>query len=181
MQAYLDREEKLMKAAEEERLLAISNPDVIKVTINNRLKPDTITDIQIHPKTKPVAITVCRGTDGRNFDVHKPFAFGTVGISELDELREIIPKKKNTVVQDLMNSLSRRKHIELEPEIKIPRLECNRALPKNVLFINNMVIEEPEYRIFFTDEFDDQAFQRWSDINKVRMEALVLYLVAASM
>nr|GFB67820.1 copia protein [Tanacetum cinerariifolium] len=75
----------------------------------------------------------------------------------------------------------KRKHIELEPEIKIPRLECNRALPKNVLFINNMVIEEPEYRIFFTDEFDDQAFQRWSDINKVRMEALVLYLVAASM
>nr|GEZ86798.1 hypothetical protein [Tanacetum cinerariifolium] len=214
MQAYLDREEKVRKADEEERLLVISKPKVIKVvqeeaenirldpkkiasakacekfkkaqdaehqvlkrehtekvrkslelmkhtfesymwTINNRLKPDTITDIKIHLKTKPVVITVYRGTDGRNFDVHKPFAFGAFGISELDELREIIPKKKNIVVQDLMNSLSRkferirkipeeleiksalpapeqasskssrkkRKHMELEPEIKIPGLE----------------------------------------------------------
>ncbi|GJY76832.1 hypothetical protein Tco_0481948 [Tanacetum coccineum] len=256
MQAYLDKEEKLRKAAEEERLLAISKPEVIKVvqeeaekigldpkkiasakagekfkkaqeaehqTINSRLKPETITDIKIHPKTKPVVITVYRGTDGRNFDVHKPFAFGAFGISELDELREIIPKKKNTVVQDLMNSLSRRyerirkipeelgiksalpapapapalapapeqasskslrkkrKHMKLKPGIKIPGLEFNRALPENVLFVNNMVIKEPEYGIFFTDEFGDQAFQRWSDIDKVRMEALVSYLVAASM
>ncbi|GJZ88002.1 hypothetical protein Tco_0659784, partial [Tanacetum coccineum] len=184
-------------------------------TINNRLKLETITDIKIHPKTKPVVITVYRGTDGRNFDVHKPFSFGAFGISKLDELREIIPKKKNTVVQDLMNLLSRRcerirkipeelgiksalpapaleqasskssrkkrKHMELEPEVKIPRLECNRALLKNVLFVNNMVIEEPEYEIFFTNEFGDQAFQRWSDIDKVEMEALVSYLVAASM
>ncbi|GJW89919.1 hypothetical protein Tco_0167472 [Tanacetum coccineum] len=44
-----------------------------------------------------------------------------------------------------------------------------------------MVIEEPGYGIFFTDEFGDQAFQRWSDIDKVGMEALVSYLVAASM
>ncbi|GKE34338.1 hypothetical protein Tco_1453660 [Tanacetum coccineum] len=135
MQAYLDKEEKLRKAAEEARLLAISSL--------------------------------------REF-----------GISELVELRDIIPKKKNAVVQDLMNLLSRRtkrKHMELEPEIKIPGLECNQALPEKFLFVNNMVIEEPEYGIFFTDEFGDQAFQRWSDINKVGMEALVSYLVAASM
>ncbi|GJT67765.1 hypothetical protein Tco_1019245 [Tanacetum coccineum] len=184
-------------------------------TINNRLKPETITDIKIHPKTKPVVITVYRGTDGRNFDVHRPFAFGAFGIFELDELREIIPKKKNAAVHDLMNSLSRRyeriikipeelgiksalpgpapeqassqssrkkrKHMELEPKTKIPGLECNQTLPENVLFVNNMVIEEPEYGIFFTDEFRDQAFQRWSDIDKVGMEALVSYLVAAFM
>nr|GEX00429.1 hypothetical protein [Tanacetum cinerariifolium] len=79
-------------------------------------------------------------------------------------------------------SLGRKqKHIELEPETRIPGLECNRSLPKNVSFVNNMVIEEPEYGIFFTDEFGDQAFQRWSDIDKVWMEALVSYLVAASM
>nr|GEZ67608.1 hypothetical protein [Tanacetum cinerariifolium] len=62
----------------------------------------------------------------------------------------------------------------------IPILECNRALPENVLFVNNIVIEEPEYGIFFTDKFGDQAFQRWSDIDKEGMEALVSYLVAAS-
>ncbi|GJW08300.1 hypothetical protein Tco_1570723 [Tanacetum coccineum] len=163
--------------------------------VGSRLKPEPITDFKIHLKPKPVVITVYKCTDGRNFDVHKPFLFGVFGISELDELREIIPKKKNTVVKDLMNSLSQRyerlmqilrelgiqsalpapeqtpsqvlgrkqKHMELEPETRIPGLECNRALPENVPFVNNMVIEEPD------------------DIDKVGMEALVSYLVAASM
>ncbi|GJW52066.1 hypothetical protein Tco_0093417 [Tanacetum coccineum] len=134
-------------------------------TVSSRLNPEPITDIKIHQKTKPVVITVYRGTDGRNFEVHEPFFFGAFGISELDELREIIPKK-NAAVKDLMNSLSRR----YERLKKIPKeLGIHSALP------------EPEYRIFFTDEFRDQAFQRWSDIDKVGMEALVSYLVAASM
>nr|GEV69179.1 reverse transcriptase domain-containing protein [Tanacetum cinerariifolium] len=80
-------------------------------TVSSRLKPEPITDIKIHPKTKLVIITVYRGTDGRNFDVHKHFLFGAFGISELDELREIILKKKNTVVKDLMNSLSRSRSV----------------------------------------------------------------------
>ncbi|GKD03570.1 hypothetical protein Tco_1178544 [Tanacetum coccineum] len=67
-------------------------------TISCRLKPETIIDIKIHPKTKLVVITVFRVIDGRNFDVHRPFAFGEFGIFELGELREIIPKKKNAVV-----------------------------------------------------------------------------------
>nr|GFA81441.1 copia protein [Tanacetum cinerariifolium] len=88
------------------------------------------------------------------------FIGSAFGISELDELREIIQKKKNVMVKDLMNSLSRRKqkHMELEPETRIPGLECNQALPENVSFVNNMVIKEPEYGIFFTDKFGDQAF-----------------------
>ncbi|GKB42023.1 hypothetical protein Tco_0886965 [Tanacetum coccineum] len=73
------------------------------------------------------------------------------------------------------------KQMKLEPEIKVPGLECNRSLPKGIPFVNNMVIEEPEYGIFFTDVFGDQAFQRWNDIHKVRMESLVSYLVMASM
>ncbi|GKD31893.1 hypothetical protein Tco_1242671, partial [Tanacetum coccineum] len=75
----------------------------------------------------------------------------------------------------------KRKHMELEPEVKVPRLECNRSLPEGVPFVNNMVIEEPEYGIFFTDVFSDQAFQRWDDIHKVGMDSLVSYLVMASM
>ncbi|GJT55727.1 hypothetical protein Tco_0990781, partial [Tanacetum coccineum] len=165
LQEQMDKEELIKKAKEEDRLLAISKPKVIKVvqeeaknigldprkiastkagekfkkaqdaehqvlkrehskkvkkslelrkhkfksymwTINNRLKPKTVTDIKIHLKTKPVVITVYRGTDGRNFDVHRPFALNAFSISELDKLREIIPKKKNAVVHGLMNSLS---------------------------------------------------------------------------
>ncbi|GKC05823.1 hypothetical protein Tco_0997433 [Tanacetum coccineum] len=49
-----------------------------------------------------------------------------------------------------------------------------------VPFANNMVIEEPEYGIFFTDVFGDQAFQIWNDIHKVRVDSLVSYMVMAS-
>nr|GEV95089.1 hypothetical protein [Tanacetum cinerariifolium] len=138
-------------------------------TVSSKLKPEPITDIKIHPKTKLVVITVYRGTDGRNFDVHKPFLFGAF---------VALPAPEQAPSQ---TSRKKQKHMELEPETRIPGLECNRTLPENVSFVNNMVIEEPEYGIFFTNEFGDQAFQRWSDIDKVEMEALMSYLVAASM
>nr|GEV42963.1 retrovirus-related Pol polyprotein from transposon TNT 1-94 [Tanacetum cinerariifolium] len=56
------------------------------------------------------------------------------------------------------SSRRKRKHMELEFEIKLPRLECNRIIPDGIPFVNNMVIEEPEYAIFFTEVFGDQAF-----------------------
>ncbi|GJR84374.1 hypothetical protein Tco_0155159 [Tanacetum coccineum] len=77
-------------------------------TVSSRLKPEPITDIKIYPKTKPVVITVDRGTDGRNIEVYEPFLFGAFYIFEMDKLREISPKMKNAVVKDLMNSLSQR-------------------------------------------------------------------------
>ncbi|GKE13867.1 hypothetical protein Tco_1421444, partial [Tanacetum coccineum] len=200
----------IKKAEEQARILPIYKPKVIKVdaehqvlkrqhtekvkkslklrkhkydsymwTVSSRLKPDPITDIKIHLKTKSIVITVYKGTDGRNFDVHNPFLFGEFGIYELDELREIIPKKKNAVVKDL-DELSKSKHMELEPEVKVLGLECNRSLSEGVSFVKNMVIEEPEYGIFFTDVFGNKAFQRWNDIHIVRVDALVSYLVMAS-
>ncbi|GJR03753.1 hypothetical protein Tco_0526737 [Tanacetum coccineum] len=33
----------------------------------------------------------------------------------------------------------KRKHMELEPKVKVPGLECNKSLPKGVPFVNNMV------------------------------------------
>ncbi|GJT01787.1 hypothetical protein Tco_0822956 [Tanacetum coccineum] len=54
-------------------------------TISSRLKLEKITEIKMHPKTKPVVITVYRGTDGRNFDVHNPFAFRFIRV----ELRSL--------------------------------------------------------------------------------------------
>ncbi|GJX13366.1 hypothetical protein Tco_0982746 [Tanacetum coccineum] len=47
----------------------------------------------------------------------------------------------------------KRKHMELEPKIRVPGLECNQSLTEGVLFVNNMVIIEPEYEMFFTDVF----------------------------
>ncbi|GJY49856.1 hypothetical protein Tco_0439812 [Tanacetum coccineum] len=269
-----DKEEKIKKAAEEAKLLAMSSPEVIKAvqeetekigldprkiasakageklkkaqdaehevlkrehskkvkrltelnrrraeeymwTMTNRIKPEPITDVRIHPNTKPIVASVFRNNDKRNFDVHQPFKFSEFGITELDELGPIIQKKKNSVVKHLMTSLSKRyerlkkipkelgiqsalpapvpeqassqtsgrkrKHMELEPEVKVRGLKCNRSLPEGVPFVNHIVIKEPEYGIFFIDVFGDQAFQRWDDIHKVGVESLVSYLVMASM
>nr|GEX22210.1 hypothetical protein [Tanacetum cinerariifolium] len=167
MQGYLDKEEKLRKADEEARLLAISKPELIKVvqeeakkigldpkkiasakagkkfkkaqddehqvlkrehsqkvkrltklnkkrakqymwTMTNRIKPEPIIDVKIHPNTKPVVFSVYRNNDKRNFNVYNPFKFTNFGITELEELGPIIQKKKNSIVKDLMTSLSKR-------------------------------------------------------------------------
>ncbi|GKD03737.1 hypothetical protein Tco_1178711 [Tanacetum coccineum] len=77
-------------------------------TISNRLKPEPITEVKIHPNSKPTILTVYRNNDKRNFDVHNPFKFTDFRITELDELGPIIKKKKNSIVKDLMHPLSKR-------------------------------------------------------------------------
>ncbi|GKD05714.1 hypothetical protein Tco_1180688, partial [Tanacetum coccineum] len=214
MQAYLDKEELIKKAEEEARLLAISKPKVIKVVQEKaekiRLDPKKIASAKAGEKFKKAqgaehqvlkrehSKKIKRLTelnkrrakqymnnDVRNFEAHDPFRFLEFGVTELDVLGLIIQKKKNSIVKELMISLSKRyerlkkipeelgiqpalpapvleqassqtsrrkrKHMELEPEVKVHGLECNRSLTEGVPFVNNMVIEEPEYRIFFTD------------------------------
>ncbi|GJX96910.1 hypothetical protein Tco_0352708 [Tanacetum coccineum] len=98
---------------------------------------------KIHPNTKPVVITIYKDNAQRNFDVHNPFKFGDYEVTKLDELGSIIQKKKNKVVGELMTSLEKRydrlKHQELESEVHIPGLECNRSLPEGIPFVNNLV------------------------------------------
>ena len=77
-------------------------------------------------------------------------------------------------------SRRKRKIIGSEPEIRVPDLECNRALPEGVPFRNNLVIEQPERGLFFTDEFGDPAFQRWSDIDQSGIKVMLGFLLMAS-
>ncbi|GJR18579.1 hypothetical protein Tco_0967106 [Tanacetum coccineum] len=203
----------MKKAAEEAKLLAMYRPEVIKDaehevlkrehskkvkrltelnrrraeeymwTMTNRIKPERITDVRIHPNTKPIVASIFRDNDKRNFDVHQPFNKRYERLKKIPEelgiqsaLPALVPKQASS------QSLGRkRKHMELEPEVKVPGLECNRSLPKGVPFFNYMVIEEPEYEIFFIDVFGDRAFQRWDDIHKVRVDSLVSYMLMASM
>ncbi|GKF57201.1 hypothetical protein Tco_0170738, partial [Tanacetum coccineum] len=96
-----------------------------------------------------------------------------------DELR--ISSSLSAPGQVLSITLGRKRKIqELEPEIRIPGLECNRSLPEGVPFVNNMVIKEPKYGMFFIDVFGDEAFQIMNDIHKVDIETLLTYLVMAS-
>nr|GEX72239.1 hypothetical protein [Tanacetum cinerariifolium] len=90
------------------------------------LKAKPITDIKIHPNTKPVVLTIYKGNDIRYFDVHNPFKFADVGFTELDELVPIIEKKKSKIVGVLMISLRKR----YERLKKIPKeLGIQSALP----------------------------------------------------
>ncbi|GJZ47952.1 hypothetical protein Tco_0601784 [Tanacetum coccineum] len=155
--------------------------------VHKRLRPEPIINVKIHPNSKPAILIVYRENHRRNFQVHNPFKFADFGVTELDELalrkipkelgiQSALPAPKQAPSQSLRR---KRKHMELEPEIKVLRLECNHSLPEGVPFVNNMVIEEPEYGMFFIDDFGDQAFQRMSDINKVRVDSLLTYLVMA--
>ncbi|GKG31555.1 hypothetical protein Tco_0426505, partial [Tanacetum coccineum] len=101
----MDKEEKIKKAAEEGKLLAMNKPELIKVvqeeatkkkrleqytwTTSIRLKHEPITDVNIYPNTKPAVLTY-KGNDRRKFDVHSPFKFADFVVTELDELGPII-------------------------------------------------------------------------------------------
>nr|GEW96411.1 hypothetical protein [Tanacetum cinerariifolium] len=68
-------------------------------TTSSRLKPKPITNVKIYPNSKPVVLTIYKGTHRRNFDVYNPFKFVNFGVTELDELGPIIEKKKNMIVE----------------------------------------------------------------------------------
>ncbi|GKD39114.1 hypothetical protein Tco_1259321 [Tanacetum coccineum] len=123
-------------------------------TTTTRLKSEPINDVKIHPNSKPAVITVYRDTDRRNFKVHNPFKFGDFRITELDELGPIIQKKKDKIVAPEQGSsqlFKRKIRRILDHELRIPTLECNMSLLEGVSFVNNMVIDEPEYGMFFID------------------------------
>ncbi|GJY61581.1 hypothetical protein Tco_0462238 [Tanacetum coccineum] len=136
---HLDKEEKIKKATEEAKLLAMDKPELIKVVHEEASK------VRIDPKILESA----------------------KGGQEFKKIQDAEIKEK-------------RKIMELEPKTPIPGLECNRSLPEGVPFVNNMLIEEPEYGMFFIDVFGDEAFQRMSDIHKVDVDTLLTYLVMAS-
>nr|GEZ56836.1 hypothetical protein [Tanacetum cinerariifolium] len=119
-QEYWDKKEEIKKVDEEARLNAISKPEVVKVVCEKAKK------LGIHPKE------VITTKADELFKKAQEAEHEGLKRQHIEKLREIIPKKKNTMVKDLMNSL------------------C-------------------------------QMYERWSDIDKVRMEALLSYLVAASM
>nr|GEW52432.1 hypothetical protein [Tanacetum cinerariifolium] len=72
-------------------------------------------------------------------------------------------------------SSRKRKTLELEPEVRIDGLECNRSLPEGIIFLNNKKIETLEHGIFFTNALDEQVFEMASDIHMVEVETVLGY------
>ncbi|GKE93923.1 hypothetical protein Tco_1575018, partial [Tanacetum coccineum] len=63
-----------------------------------------------------------------------------------------LPPPKQTLS---LSSSRLRKTLELEHEVHITGLECNRSLPKGIPFVNNKVTETLKHEIFFTDALDE--------------------------
>nr|GEV78439.1 hypothetical protein [Tanacetum cinerariifolium] len=176
---HLEKEELIKKAAEQARLLVITKPEVIKLVREEaekiRIDSERITSAKEGEKFKKAQDAQLKvlNKEKKRYERIKKI---------LGELRIQSALPSPILEQALSKSLGRkRKHIELEPEVKVHGLDCDRSLPEGLPFVNNMVIEEPEYGIFFTNMFGDQAFQRWNDIHKVGVVYLVSYLVMASM
>ncbi|GJZ56635.1 hypothetical protein Tco_0611828 [Tanacetum coccineum] len=129
---------------EEAKLLAMTKSELIKAVHEDakksKIDPKTIESAKsgeqfkkiqdIHPNTKHAVLTVYKGNDRRNFDVHNPFKFADFGITKLDKMGPIIEKKKNKIVGELMISLGKRYEILK----KIPKeLRIQLALPAPAL------------------------------------------------
>ncbi|GJR93937.1 hypothetical protein Tco_0266111 [Tanacetum coccineum] len=192
--AHMEKEDKIKKAAEEAKMFEITKTKVIIVVQEEVEKigidPKTVVSAQVDEKFK-------KAQDADHQVLKRKHSQKVKRLMELNKKRveryerlKKIPKELE--IQSVLpapipeqapsqTSRRKRKHMELEPEIKVHGLECNRSLPEGVLFVNYMVIQELVYEIFFTDVFGDQAFQRWNDIHKVREDSLVSYLVMASM
>ncbi|GJY85383.1 hypothetical protein Tco_0499409 [Tanacetum coccineum] len=194
--AHMEKEEQIKKATEEAKMFAITKTEVIKVV------REEVEKTKLNPKT------IVNSKEGEKFKKAQDVEHQVLKRDHSQKVKRLMELNKKRVEQYMYERLKKipgelgiqsalpdpipeqapsqssgrkRKHVELEPEIRVHGLECNQSLPKGVPFVNNMVIKEPEYGIFFTDVFGDQAFQRWNDINKVRVESLVSYLVMASM
>ncbi|GJT55032.1 hypothetical protein Tco_0990086 [Tanacetum coccineum] len=122
----MDKEDQIKKAEEEAKRLVITKTKVIKFDPKKvislkagkkfkkaqdaeiRLKHEPITDVKIHPNSKLEVLTVYMNNDKRNFEVHNQFKFADFWITKSGKLGLIIENKKNSIVKDLMKSLSKR-------------------------------------------------------------------------
>ncbi|GKA38064.1 putative reverse transcriptase domain-containing protein [Tanacetum coccineum] len=130
---YWDKEEKMKKADEEAKLLAMSMPEVIKVVREETKK------LKIDPKeaiSTKTGETFKKARDAEHEVLKREHSKKVKRLTELNRRRA--------------EEYIKRKHMELEPEINVPGLECNRSLLEGVPFVNNVVIKEHEYGIFFT-------------------------------
>ncbi|PWA92785.1 haloacid dehalogenase-like hydrolase (HAD) superfamily protein [Artemisia annua] len=97
-----------------------------------------------------------------------------------DELRKVgkslkAKPLKLVTTKDTLVSNKRKKKIELEPKQFIAGLHCNTSLHEGVKFVDGLVIEKPEHRIFFYNVYNQPAFQRVFDIHIVQIGTLVFY------
>nr|GEV26361.1 copia protein [Tanacetum cinerariifolium] len=112
IQAHLEKEEQMERAAQEAKMIKLNKPDLIKVVEEvaneDEVGPNALRNKKGSQEFLKQQDAEFNKNDQRNFKVHNPFKFGYFGITEWDELSVIIPKTNNKVVGDLMTSLSKK-------------------------------------------------------------------------
>ncbi|GJR80003.1 hypothetical protein Tco_0150788 [Tanacetum coccineum] len=153
-----------------------------KIHDANRLKPKPITDVKIHPNSKPAILIVIEEMIEGTLRFITSSGLEAFRLNNIREELKIQYALLAPAPEQGSSQLTgrKRKKMELESEIRIPILECNISLPEGFSYVNNIVFEESEYWMFFIDVFGDEAVQRKSDIKKVRVDTLITYLVMAS-
>ncbi|GJU81713.1 hypothetical protein Tco_1284078 [Tanacetum coccineum] len=142
IQVHYELEKRKQNATEEAKLLEMNNLELIKVVHEEAAKAG------VDPK---ILASAKGGTGKKNFDVHNPFNFDDFDSKRYEKLKTIPDQlgiRSNLCAPGqviLITSRRKRKIQELEHKARIPGLECNRSLHEGVPFVNNMVIEEPDY------------------------------------
>ncbi|GJU36025.1 hypothetical protein Tco_1184379 [Tanacetum coccineum] len=109
IQAHLEKEEKLERAAQEAKLIELNKPVMIKVV------KEVVIEVGVDPIDESLS---------KNYDRLKVIPI-ELGISPT------LPPLKLT---HSLSSCRKRKALELKPEVCIAGLECNRSLPKRIPF-----------------------------------------------
>ncbi|GJY68729.1 hypothetical protein Tco_0471711 [Tanacetum coccineum] len=122
-------------------------------TITKGRQEGEITDLLIHPKTKPVVVTMFINYDIKNFEYHKEFKFDDFDPREWDQMGPILRTKHNAMMLDKLNSLSK-KYIRLQEIAKslniddsIPLPLQDHSLPKPIQEKRKAMELEPEVYI----------------------------------
>nr|GEU78895.1 hypothetical protein [Tanacetum cinerariifolium] len=150
-----DPGEPVRKATEQARLLAITKPEVVKVVRKeaekigiNHERITSAKEGEMFKKAQDDELKVLNKEKSKKHRKHK--------FENYRRYKKIkkIPKElkiQSTLPAPILEQASsksskrKRKHMELEPEVKVPGLDCDKSLPESVPFVNNMVIEELKF------------------------------------
>nr|GEY12153.1 retrovirus-related Pol polyprotein from transposon TNT 1-94 [Tanacetum cinerariifolium] len=158
--AHIDKEDQIQKSKEEAKTVAMTKTEVIKIVQKEAKKigidPKKVINFGI-TKLDKLGLIIEKINNSIVKDPMQSLSKRYERLKKIPEelgiqsaLPALIPEHAPS-----QSSRRKRKHMELETEIKVPSLECNRSLREGVPFVNNLVIEEPEYGIFFIDVFRD--------------------------
>ncbi|GJV95199.1 hypothetical protein Tco_1546776 [Tanacetum coccineum] len=172
IQDYLNKEEAIKKKVEQARLLAMTKSEIIKVVYKEAEKARI--DLKI----------ILSAKGGEQFKKIQNAEHQVLKREHSQKVKKAIKLRKKRLEYERLRKIPKelgiqsalpppapeqtsshllgrkRTRMKLEPKIPILALECNMSLPEGVSIVNNMVIEEPEYGIFFIDVFGDECFQR---------------------